>query len=267
MTEMTARGISVSLGGRNVVESVDCDIRSGLVTVVLGPNGAGKSSLIRVLAGVDHPASGSVRWDDKDWFALTRRDRARQAALVEQDVQAELPLTVRMAVALGRTPHSSMFAGPSRTDGAIVDRAIADVGMEDFASRQLGTLSGGERQRAHLARAFAQEPRLLLLDEPTNHLDVHAQLSTLALVRRLAIDSGLAVVAALHDLNLAVTFADHVVVLDRGRVGAAGAPAEVLTPELIERVWGVSATVLAHPRTATPVIAFDLPEGNAEWLR
>ena len=257
---MTTRSLSVVLGGRRVVDSVDSRFGSGQVTAILGPNGAGKSSLIRVLAGVDRPDSGEVAWQGRDWFASGRRDRARVAALVEQDAGAELPLTVRMAVELGRTPHGSFLAGHSHGDARIVAAAMIDAGVADFADRQISTLSGGERQRVHLARALAQHPRLLLLDEPTNHLDVHAQLSTLTLVRNLAARDGLAVVAALHDLNLAVGFADNVIVLDAGRLVAAGPPAAVLTPALISRVWRVSATVLSHPVTGAPVIAFDLPE-------
>lgn len=257
---MSARQLSVVLGGRAVVDAVDAELRGGRMTAILGPNGAGKSSLIRVLAGVDRPASGALSWEGEGWFATSRRDRARVAALVEQDVSAELPLTVRMAVALGRTPHASFLAGPSRRDDEVIDAAMADAGVTEFAHRQISTLSGGERQRAHLARALAQEPRLLLLDDPTNHLDVLAQLTTLALVRDLATRNGIAVVAALHDLNLAVAFADHVVVLDAGRVRASGPPAEVLTAELILRVWHVAATVLTHPVTGAPVITFDLPE-------
>ncbi|MET3769529.1 iron complex transport system ATP-binding protein [Marisediminicola sp. UYEF4] len=255
---MSARQLSVVLGGRTVVDAVDAELRGERLTAILGPNGAGKSSLIRVLAGVDRPASGALSWAGEDWFATSRRDRARVAALVEQDVSAELPLTVRIAVALGRTPHASFLAGPSRRDDEVIDAAMSDAGVTEFAHRQISTLSGGERQRAHLARALAQEPRLL--DEPTNHLDVLAQLTTLALVRDLATRNGLAVVAALHDLNLAVAFADHVVVLDAGRVRASGPPAEVLTAELILRVWHVAATVLTHPVTGAPVITFDLPE-------
>lgn len=259
MSAMIASGVSVVLGGRTVVHEVDIELRSGSVTAILGPNGAGKSSLIRVLAGVVRPSSGAVDVDGRDWFSLGRRERARRAALVEQDAHAELPLTVRTAVSLGRTPHGSIFSGPGRDDAAAVDGAIAEVGMAGFEERQIATLSGGERQRVHLARALAQEPRLLFLDEPTNHLDVRAQLSTLDLVRRLAHDNGLTVVVALHDLNLAVTFADRVLVLDEGRAAASGLPADVLTAELIERVWGVSAIVLTHPRTLAPVIAFELP--------
>ncbi|MFP7759867.1 ABC transporter ATP-binding protein [Marisediminicola sp. LYQ85] len=257
MTRLEASVVTVTLGGRSVVDEVDLEVRGGEVTAIVGPNGAGKSTLIRVLAGVARPSSGDVRWNGSDWFALGRRERARSAALVEQDVHAELPLTVRDAVALGRTPHLSAFGAPSRDDAAIVRDAMRDAGVAEFAARPLSTLSGGERQRVHLARALAQQPGLLLLDEPTNHLDVRAQLSILGLARSLATAGGIAVVAALHDLNLAMTYADHVIVLDRGRVVISGPPRTALTRSVIESVWGVSVTMLTHPLSGLPVIAFD----------
>ena len=256
---LRARGVTVLRDGRAIIDAVDCDLRSGLVTAIVGPNGAGKSSLIRALAGVDRPDAGTVSWDDDDWFSLPRRERARRAALVEQDARAELPLTVRTAVALGRMPHTPLFAGSTPDDAAVITAAIAAVGLTELAGRPLSTLSGGERQRAHLARALAQQPQLLLLDEPTNHLDLKAQLETLALARGLARD-GLAVVVAIHDLNLALGFADHIVVLANGSLAAAGAPSEVLTPPLIRAVWGVAASILHHPRTGAPVLVYDLPE-------
>ncbi len=258
---LSARGITVGRGGRSVVDGVDVDIRPGLVTAIVGPNGAGKSSLLRVLAGVDAATAGSLTLGDADWRAMPRRRRARTVALVEQDATAELPLTVRAAVSLGRIPWTTVLRGASPDDEAIVDAAIETVGATAFVDRSLSSLSGGERQRVHLARALAQRPRILLLDEPTNHLDVNAGLSTLTLARRLARDDGLAVVAALHDLNHALSFADHVVVLQQGRVTAAGAPRDTLTPELIEAVWGVTATMLERG-DGHPVIAFELPAAD-----
>ena len=257
---LTARTLGATANGTRILDRIDADFPSGSVTAIVGPNGAGKSTLIRILAGVDRPSTGRLEWEGSDWFGISRRGRARVAALLEQDSVAELPLTVRMAVSLGRTPHAEFLAGPTRRDADVTEESILRAGVAAFADRQIGTLSGGERQRVHLARALAQEPRLLLLDEPTNHLDVNAQLRTLALVRDLAHTGGLAVVAALHDLNLAMAFADHVLVLDGGRLEAAGTPRQVLTPTLMARVWGVSAVVMEHPLSGSPVIAFDLPE-------
>jgi iron complex transport system ATP-binding protein len=152
-------------------------------------------------------------------------------------------------------PHQSAWGGDTARDRDVVARSLAAAGAAQFAQRRYDELSGGERQRVNLARALAQEPELLLLDEPTNHLDIRAQLATLGLLRRLA-DDGLSVLAALHDLSLAASYADHVVVLAEGVVVAAGEPGDVLTAELIRAVWGVDATVLEHPATGRPLIAF-----------
>lgn len=244
-----------AVDGSLIVDGVDCTPPRGALTGLLGPNGAGKSSLLRLVAGVTPPDAGTARLDDVDLLALGRRERARRVALVEQDSAAAVPLTVRDAVLLGRTPHGSRWGGLSEHDHAVADRALAEAGVSHFAARLVGTLSGGERQRVHLARALAQEPELLLLDEPTNHLDVHAQLDTLDVVRGLT-GRGVTVVAALHDLNLAAQACDHVVLLDRGRVVAAGDVADVLRPEVLEPVYGVRCVVLTHPETGRPVLTF-----------
>jgi iron complex transport system ATP-binding protein len=176
-------------------------------------------------------------------------------ALVEQDAHTDVALSVRDAVLLGRTPHRSRWAGDSPADHAAVERALAAVGLDDLADRAFGTLSGGERQRVHLARALAQEPELLLLDEPTNHLDIQAQLAALRLVRRSAA-AGTTALVALHDLNLAAAHCDHVVLLSGGRVAAAGPAGQVLVPHVLDAVYGVTTTVLEHPTTGRPVLAF-----------
>ena len=260
---LEANGASVRLGGRLVVDGVDLQVRPGSVTALIGPNGAGKSSLIRALAGTVRTDAGRIslrtpEGTDRDWLAIPRRERARMLSLVEQDATTELSLSVRDVVALGRTPHGSLFSTGSDADRAAIDRAMEQTGVTRFAGRDFSTLSGGERQRVQLARALAQEGELLLLDEPTNHLDVSAQLSTLALVRSLAA-SGMGVLTALHDLNLAASSADTVVVLAAGRVVAAGAPREVLTAAVIGEVYGVTATILEHPVTGAPLIAFSSP--------
>ncbi|WP_243844260.1 ATP-binding cassette domain-containing protein [Salinibacterium sp. ZJ454] len=252
---LAVRGVRMSLGGRSIIDGVDLIAPAGSVTALVGPNGAGKTTLLRGVAGLLPLSAGSVRFGGDDLLGLSRRGRARVVAVVEQELSTEASLSVRDAVELGRTPHRPLLAASAGDDAAVVAEALATVGMEGFADRQLESLSGGERQRVHLARALAQQPRLMLLDEPTNHLDIRAQLSTLALLRRLARNS-VTVIAALHDLTLAATYADHVVVLAEGRVVASGPPGDVLTAPVIHDVYGVQATVLQHPGTGRPVIAF-----------
>ena len=242
-------------GRRLIIDDVDCTVPAGNVGALLGPNGAGKSTLLHLIAGVERADAGTARFDGRDLAALRRRERARVVALAEQDVQDAPGLRVAEVVALGRTPYLGAFAGPGELDRAVVRRCLEDANLVDLADREYASLSGGERQRVNIARALAQEPELLLLDEPTNHLDVRAQLTMLRLLRELA-HGGLTVLAALHDLSLAAGYADHVIVLADGRIAAAGEPREVLTPELIRKVWCVEATVLEHPVSGRPLIAY-----------
>jgi iron complex transport system ATP-binding protein len=247
--------VSFARGSRLIVDGVDITVPRGAVGALLGPNGAGKSTLLHLIAGVERADAGALTLDGDDLAAVRRRDRARRIALAEQEVVDAPGLRVSDVVALGRIPHQSAWGGATARDRAAVERSLHAAGAWAFADRAYDELSGGERQRVNLARALAQEPELLLLDEPTNHLDIRAQLATLGLLRRLA-DDGISVVAALHDLSLAAGYADHVVVLANGRVVAAGEPRDVLTAELIREVWGVEASVLEHPTSGRPLIAF-----------
>lgn len=258
MSALRARGLNVSLGGRLVVDGVDCTVPAGALAALVGPNGAGKSTLLRALAGAAAVRSGSVLWDGRDLLLMPRRERARITALAEQESGTDAPLTVRDVVALGTLPHRPLLGFGGGEDDAGVAAALQSAGVPELVDRLFNELSGGQRQRVQLARALAQRPRLLLLDEPTNHLDPHAQLGTLALLRGLA-GRGITVMAALHDLTHAAAYCDHVIVLADGAVVAAGDPAEVLTPKLIRTVYGVRADILTHPATGRPVIALSLP--------
>ncbi len=253
MTGLEAARIRILAGSTLIVDGVDCTVPPGSVSALVGPNGAGKSTLLRALAAVQRPESGSVLFDETDLLAAPRRERARIVAFVEQDTATETAMTVRSVVGLGRLPHQSLWGAAGSSPE--VEAAMETAGVASFAAREFASLSGGERQRVMLARALAQEPALLLLDEPTNHLDIGAQLAVLGLLRRLA-DGGMTVLAALHDLGLAATYADHVIVLRDGRVVAAGPTATTLTPALVREVYGVEATVLVNPATGRPVLAF-----------
>jgi iron complex transport system ATP-binding protein len=255
---LEAAALDVSLGGKLIVDGVDCTVPAGVLSALVGPNGAGKSTLLRALAGVVPVRRGTVLWQGRDMLRLPRRERARIAALAEQESGTDTPLTVRDVVSLGTMPHRPLLGFGGSEDDADVMRALQTAGVPELADRLFGELSGGQRQRVQLARALAQKPQLLLLDEPTNHLDPHAQLTTLHLMRRLAGD-GIAVVAALHDLTHAAAHCDHVIVLSAGTVVAAGDPRSVLTAELIRTVYGVDAHVLEHPATGRPLIALSLP--------
>ncbi|MFQ1004265.1 ABC transporter ATP-binding protein [Modestobacter sp. SSW1-42] len=226
-------------GGALVVDGVTLTPAPGSTVGLLGPNGSGKSSLLRLLTGTARPDSGVVTLDGAALGSLPRRDVARAVAVVSQHADTDTDIRVRDVVRLGRIPHRGFLGAAGAGDEGAVAAALAHTGLTDKADRLWHTLSGGERQRVQIARALAQEPRELLLDEPTNHLDIRHQLELLTLVARLPVTS----VIALHDLNLAAMFCDEVVVLERGRAVAGGPPREVLTAELIARVYGVRAQV------------------------
>lgn len=255
---LEASRVVITAGARVIVDSVDCTVPAGSITALVGPNGAGKSTLLRALAAVHRPDSGAVTFDGSDLFAIPRRERARSVAFVEQDAVTETAMTVRSVVGLGRLPHEGLWGSPSTAE---VERALETAEVAAFADRSFLTLSGGERQRVMLARALAQQPSLLLLDEPTNHLDIGAQLSVLHLLTALA-DGGMTVLAALHDLALAASYADHVIVLLDGKVVASGPTPQTLTPELVRAVYGVETTVLTDPASGRTVLAFSRLAGS-----
>lgn len=253
---LNAQEVSWSVDGQAILADVEVAIPTGSFTALLGPNGSGKTSLLRGLSRLGQLDSGVIHLGGDDVFCLPRRVLARRLALVEQRSDTDLDLTVLDVVLLGRTPHRAALQADSDTDVAVALHHLERVDLAHLADRRWSTLSGGEQQRAHLARAMTQEPSLLVLDEPTNHLDIAHALQLLALVGH----SGLTVLAALHDLNLAAAFCDHLVVLDQGRVAAAGRPDEVLTPALLTQVYGVDADVTVHPRTGRPHLWFHPPD-------
>ncbi|MBB1253610.1 ABC transporter ATP-binding protein, partial [Streptomyces sp. OF3] len=246
--ELAVDGVSVTAGVHRLVQDVSLHARPGEVIGLVGPNGSGKSSLLRAVYRVLKPESGTVRVDGDDVWRLPVRDVSRTLAAVVQEPGADFDLTVRDVVAMGRTPHKRLLDGDNRHDAALVHRALRITDATDLVDRAFAELSGGERQRVLIARALTQQPRVLVLDEPTNHLDIRHQLDVLGVLRRLPATA----LVALHDLNLAAYFCDRLYVLRSGTVAAHGTPAEVLTESLLADVYGVRATVTAHPQTATP---------------
>ncbi|GAA3106391.1 ABC transporter ATP-binding protein [Rhizobium viscosum] len=245
---ITVDKVSYAAGNTVIVNGVSILVEKGKVLGLLGPNGSGKSSLLRLICRLRQVKSGIIRLGDDDVSGLSRAALARRIAFVEQQSTTDTQLTVRDIVRLGRTPHRGLIASWGADDDTAVAEALARVDMSERAGQLWQTLSGGERQRVHIARALAQAPSELLLDEPTNHLDIQHQLDILALVSKL----GLTSIIALHDLNLAAMFCDHLAVLQKGEVVAAGTPEEVLTEDLIARVFGVRAHIersAVHGRT------------------
>ncbi|RLP73710.1 ABC transporter ATP-binding protein [Mycetocola tolaasinivorans] len=253
MGAISAEALTWSVHRNRLLHGVDLDVTPGSVVGLLGPNGSGKTTLLRLLAGLRTPESGRVLLDGRDLTALSRGAIARRVAVMEQDSAATTgDLTVRQVVELGRIPHRGRFGGPSAEDPGIISAALSRVDLMHRSDAAWSTLSGGEKQRAQLARALAQEPTEILLDEPTNHLDIRHQIDLLELLQTL----GITCVIALHDLNLAARYCDHVVVINGGKSMAAGPPDRVLTQELLRTVYGVDALIDRDPKTGTPRITF-----------
>ena len=224
---------------RDVLSDVDLTLARGELVALVGTNGSGKTTLLRLLTGILEPDSGEVRFDDQPLSGWRRIDLARRVAVLPQQMDLPIGFRVTELVEMGRAPHARRLFASTEADERAVARALADADALDLADRFADDLSGGERQRLLVAMALAQEPDLLLLDEPTLHLDLAHQVALLAAIRRLRDQRGLTVLAVLHDLNLAAAFAPRVAVLGEGRVVADGPPAEVLTPDLVEQVFGV----------------------------
>jgi iron complex transport system ATP-binding protein len=237
-----------------VIEGLDLDFRPGGITMVIGANACGKSTLLSTLARVLPPVAGRVELDDADVATLSRRRFAQSVGLLPQQPTAPDGLTVAELVSRGRHPHRGVFQRWSAADTARVDDAMARTGVAALAERPVGDLSGGQRQRVWIAMALAQEPRILLLDEPTTFLDLSHQIEVLDLLRELNREDGTTIVAVLHELNLAARYADDLIVMCEGRVVAHGAPADVLTREVVSEAFGLDALVMPDPLTQTPLV-------------
>lgn len=229
------QSITHHLGGRIVVDNVTITIPDNGTLGLVGPNGSGKTTLLRCLYRSISPTAGTVHVDGTPITDLSRREVAHRLAVVVQERPSDLPMAVCDLVLLGRLPHQRWATRPTAADLTAVDAALEQVGVTHLADRDYSTLSGGEQQRVLIARALAQDATHILLDEPTNHLDIRHQHDVLSLVS--SVPGGTAVV--LHDLNLAARYCDQIVVLDGGRVVAAGTPDQVLVPEVLEPVYGV----------------------------
>ncbi len=245
---------SLSYGDRPIVTDLSLALPEGQVTVIVGANACGKSTLLRALARLLRPAGGQVLLDGRDVHTIPTRQLARRLGLMPQAPIAPEGIVVADLVARGRHPHQGLFGRWSAADDAAVAAALEATGVSDLTDRAVDELSGGQRQRVWIAMALAQETSVLLLDEPTTYLDLAHQIEVLDLLARLNAERGTTIAMVLHDLNLAARYADHLVALRAGRMVAAGTPAEVVTEETVEAVFGLPCMVVADPVTGTPLV-------------
>lgn len=254
MTSLETGDLRLGYGTTIAVDRVSVAFPPGRITAIVGPNGCGKSTLLRGLARLMDPRHGHVLLDGADVARLPARTLATRLGLLPQQPTAPDGITVADLVSRGRHPHQRWFRQQSPADDAAVRRALAATAVAELADTPVDQLSGGQRQRVWIALALAQDPELMLLDEPTTHLDLAHQLDVLNLLAQLNQRLGRTIVMVMHDLSMAGRYAHHMIAMRAGTVVAQGTPAQVVTPETVQAVFGVTATVITDPVAGTPLV-------------
>lgn len=255
MVRLVIRGVDCYYDSVRVLENVSFSMRSGELVGVIGPNGSGKTTLLRTISGVLKPRMGTVLLDDLEIQRLRRLEIAQKVAVVPQNSSATFNFTVLDMVLMGRNPYIGRMEKEDAEDLAVTEKAMRLTNTLHLSERLITELSGGERQRVIIARALAQEPKVLLLDEPTLHLDINHQIEVMELLKKLCKESGLAVLAVLHDFNLAARYCDSLVLLNKGKIAAIGFCEDVLTSKNIEEAFGIKVIVKHHPVTGFLYVA------------
>ncbi|WUG37861.1 ABC transporter ATP-binding protein [Kitasatospora sp. NBC_00458] len=246
--------VTLRYGDRAIATDLSVAVPDDSFTVIVGPNACGKSTLLRAFARLLKPASGRVLLDGEQIGALPAKELARRLGLLPQSSTAPDGITVADLVARGRYPHQGLFRQWSQEDERIVAESMAATNVDALADRFVDELSGGQRQRVWLAMAIAQQTPLLLLDEPTTFLDIAHQVEVLDLCARLHQEQGRTLVAVLHDLNQATRYATHLIAMRDGAVVAEGVPSEIITADLVERVFDLPCQIIEDPQTGTPLV-------------
>lgn len=253
MTDLNVQKMNVAYGAKTIVDQASLVAKSGEITVLVGPNGCGKSTLLKAVARVLPLAGGTVSFRDMDIHATPTKLVAKHIALLPQGPIAPEGLTVRELVSQGRFPHQSLLRQWSSEDADVVERAMQHAQVTTFADRPVAELSGGQRQRCWIAMILAQDAAVLLLDEPTTFLDLKVQVDLMALLRDIAHTEGRTVLVVLHDLNVAASFADHMIMMKEGRIMAKGHVSDVLTSENLLDVFDLAADIVIAPATGLPI--------------
>lgn len=241
MAILRTENVSVAFQNKVVLDNISLTFPEGKITAVLGPNGCGKSTLLKVMAGIQQNYHGNVFLDNKMLRKFSAKHIARHMAVLPQTVTVPSDLNVRQLVSYGRFPYRSIFKSGGKEDTKIIEWAMNETGMTEFADRQINSLSGGERQRAWIAMALCQQPEVLLLDEPTTYLDIAHQLEVMKIIAMLNKHRHMTVIMVLHDINHARIYADNAVVIKNHKAFAQGAPTKVLCLQNLAEVFNVKA--------------------------
>lgn len=253
--DLKIKELKVTLSKKEIVKGINLAVTNNKFIGLIGPNGSGKSTLLKAIYGVIKPSFGDVFISNENIKNYNKKSLAKTLGVVSQFNNINFDFKVIDIVLMGRAPYKGLFEQDDKTDYDMALKALSQVGMIDFAQKSFSLLSGGEKQRVILARAITQNPKILILDEPTNHLDIKYQLEVMSIVKSLNI----CVLAALHDLTLASQFCDELYVLKDGNIVCKGTPHEVITKEMIKKVYDVDSIVYLNPVTNKLSIEYLLP--------
>jgi len=254
--------LSVAYEERTIIENMNLTLPKGKINIIIGGNGCGKSTLLKTIARINKPKQGDIFINQKNIKQIKEKDIAKEVAFLPQGPSCPNGLTVRELVAFGRFPHQKMMGGLTRQDKEVIDWAISETGLSEFADREVDCLSGGQRQRAWIAMTLAQETDIIMLDEPTTYLDLSYQLEVLEILERLNKEKHITVVIVLHEINNAFRFADHIVGLKQGQIICEGKPIDVITKETLKTIYGIEADLKKSETGDYPIcIEYELNRG------
>jgi len=254
MIELEMQKVNLGYDRHAVMEDINLKVSPGEMVGLIGPNGSGKSTIIKALCHIVRPRSGKITIDGRDIARIPRKELARMVGVVPQLPLLPSTFTAAEIVLMGRNPHLGLFQSESRRDREMVQQAMEKTGTLPLADRYVNELSGGEIQCLLIARVLVQETKAILLDEPTANLDIGRQVEILDLIRRLCTENRLAVLAAIHDLNLAAQYCDRLLLIDERHIHAQGTPAEVITEKNMKEVYGAENCVYTHPVNGLPAV-------------
>ncbi|CUQ01935.1 ABC transporter ATP-binding protein [Clostridium baratii] len=259
MNCIKTKDLNISYGNLDIVKDLNLEIPKGKITTIIGANGCGKSTILKTLARIIKPKSGSIYINNKELNSQDSKELAKAMAVLPQSPQAPNGLTVEELISYGRFPHQKGFGKLKDEHKDIINWALEKTRILEFRDRPIEALSGGQRQRAWIAMALAQETDILLLDEPTTYLDLAHQLEVLKLLEELNKKEGRTIVMVIHELNNAARFADHMIGVKKGKIVCQGTAHEVMTKENLREIFNIDAEIVNEPKSGKPVcITYDM---------
>lgn len=253
MEAIGIENLSVSYENNVIIEDMNLSIPKGKISIIIGANGCGKSTLLKTIARINKPSSGEILINNKNIKKIREKSIAREVAFLPQGPICPGGLTVRELVAFGRFPHQKLVGGLNIHDKNVIEWAIKETGLVEFADREVENLSGGQRQRAWIAMTLAQETEIIMLDEPTTYLDMSYQLEVLEVLEKLNRDKKITVVIVLHELNNACRFADNIIGLKKGKIVCQGSPVDVINKENLKEIYGIDASLSKSENGQYPI--------------